>query len=394
MPSAPAMPRAWRKAASRVRTRSGRTPPASSPRPVLSRHRIQRLARSFSCCWGMREKSRTYPALEAEAVHLPGVAGILGVPAAALGQVGDLPAGPGQQRDRVVLLAERFPPFLLGPVQQRGRPAGGQEPDHDHDDERRGLARALAGPPLERVLDLQPQLRGQAVHEDALMDGDRVVIEIPGGEAARFGTAVNFPRGAVGMAERDAALGPQAAEPDQAVLLAGRRDGHGDAGEPLIRIRASGTSPGRAVTHAQPLAADAAPAAGCPAAGQGFLLVPAGARRRDERVQVRPALSGPPVVVSGAQAPAAPRRPRAGSHPADRAPEYRVGGVEGDLAGTELGAHCGDELFQQARGSLVMLPGRLRPEDVRAAHRSSSPLSKTVAVTLTVTPPRTPRACR
>ena len=128
-------------------------------------------------------------------MHLPGIAGILGVPAAALGQVGDLPAGPGQQRDRVVLLAERVPPFLLGPVQQRGRPAGGQEPDHDHHDERRGLARALAGPPLERVLDLQPQLRGQAVHEDALMDGDRVVIEIPGGEAARYlETAVDFPR--------------------------------------------------------------------------------------------------------------------------------------------------------------------------------------------------------
>ncbi len=60
MPSVPAMPRAWRKTANRVRQRSGRRPPASSPRPVLSRHRIQRLVRSLSCCWGMPEKSRTF----------------------------------------------------------------------------------------------------------------------------------------------------------------------------------------------------------------------------------------------------------------------------------------------------------------------------------------------
>ena len=227
------------------------------------------------------------------------------------------------------------------------------------------------------------------------MTGDRVVIEIPGGEAARFGTAVDFPRGAVALAERDVTLGPQAAEPDEAALLAGRRDGRRDAGQPLIRIRAPGTFPGRAVTHAQSLTADAAPAAGRTAAGQGFLLVPARARRRDERVQVRPALSGPSVVVSGAQSPAAPRRSRAGSHPADRAPEHRVGGVEDELAGAELRAHCRHELFQQARGTpVMMLPGRLRPGDVRAAHRPSSPLSKTVAVTLTATSPRTPRACR
>ena len=241
------------------------------------------------------------PALEAEAVHLPGVAGILGVPAAALGQVGDLPAGPGQQRDRVaLLLPERIPPFLLGPVQQRGRPAGGQEPDHDHHDERRGLARPLVAPPLERVLNLQLQLRGQAVHEDALIDGDRVGIEIPGGEAARFGPAVDFPRGTVALAEPDITLGPQAAEPDQAILLALWRYGRGDAGQPFIGVRVSGAFPGRAVARAHSPAADAAPAAGCTAAGQGFLPVPAGARRRGERVQVRPALSGPPVVVSGA----------------------------------------------------------------------------------------------
>ena len=60
MPPAPVMPRARRKRASRVRKRSGRRPPASRPRPVLSRHRIQRLARSFRSCWGMPEKSRTF----------------------------------------------------------------------------------------------------------------------------------------------------------------------------------------------------------------------------------------------------------------------------------------------------------------------------------------------
>ena len=120
------------------------------------------------------------PALEAEAVHLPGVAGILGVPAAALGQVGDLPAGPGQQRDRVaLLLPERIPPFLLGPVQQRGAPLEARN---------RTMIITMNGGALP-ALDLQLQLRGQAVREDAFMTRDGVVIEIPGGEAARFGTA-------------------------------------------------------------------------------------------------------------------------------------------------------------------------------------------------------------
>ena len=60
MPPAPSMSRSRRKTANRVRTRSGRTPPASRPRPVLSRHRIHRLTRSLSCRCGMREKSRTF----------------------------------------------------------------------------------------------------------------------------------------------------------------------------------------------------------------------------------------------------------------------------------------------------------------------------------------------
>jgi len=49
------------------------------------------------------------------------------------------------------------------------------------------------------------------------MTGDRDVIEIPGGKAARFGTAAGFPRLAVVLAERDVTLGPQIAEPDKAL---------------------------------------------------------------------------------------------------------------------------------------------------------------------------------
>ena len=42
----------------------------------------------------------------------------------------------------------------------------------------------------------------------------------------------------------------------------------------------------------------------------------------------------------------------------------------------------------------LVLPGLRGIRAAGAAHRLSSSPSKTVAVTLTATPPRTPRACR
>ena len=75
------------------------------------------------------------------------------------------------------------------------------------------------------------------------------------------------------------------------------------------------------------------------------------------------------------------------------AAEHRVRGIERQHVGPELRAHCGHQLFQQARRSPV-LPGLCGIRTAGAAHWLSSWSSKMVAVTLTVTPPRTPRACR
>ncbi len=97
----------------------------------------------------------------------------------------------------------------------------------------------------------------------------------------------------------------------------------------------------------------------------------------------------PPQVVAIAHADR-PGCPAALRDPAGITAEYRVSGIEHQHVGPELRAHRGHQLFQQAGRSPV--PPAMR--GLGAAHRLSSSSSKTVAVTLTATPPRTPRACR
>ena len=157
---------AQRPGAARLQAEAGAQPPPDPP-----------FGQVFQFLLGDAGEIQDDPALEAEAVHLPGVAGILGVPAAGLRQVGDLPAGPGQQRDLVAALPpERVPPFLLGSLQQRGRPAAGQEPDHDHHHVGRGLALPVIVAALQRVLHLQFHLGGQAVQMDPFAAGAGLVV--------------------------------------------------------------------------------------------------------------------------------------------------------------------------------------------------------------------------
>src|SRR6266704_4248027 len=100
----------------------------------------------------------------------------------------------------------------------------------------------------------------------------------------------------------------------------------------------------------------------------------------------------PALTVAPAQVPDAGGAFAAG-HRARRPAEYGVSRVEGKDPGPELRAHRCHQLLQQA-GRSPVLPG---PGVVRAAgdaHRLSSSPAKTVAATLTMTPSRTPRACR
>ena len=108
--------------------------------------------------------------------------------------------------------------------------------------------------------------------------------------------------------------------------------------------------------------------------------------------QVRLAGVVPALAVAPAQVPDA-GGPFAAGHRARRPAEYRVSRVEGKDPGPELRAHRSHQLFQQARRMLA-LPGSRGNRAAGAGHRLSCSLVKTVAVTPTATPPRTPRACR
>ena len=64
---------------------------------------------------------------------------------------------------------------------------------------------------------------------NAFVAGNRIIVVGPAGELARFRAAAVLPGDAMGLAERDVTLGPQIAEPDQALLLAFRHRGLRDA---------------------------------------------------------------------------------------------------------------------------------------------------------------------
>ena len=74
-------------------------------------------------------------------------------------------------------------------------------------------------------------------------------------------------------------------------------------------------------------------------------MATAGDRRRGEDLHCRPAFGLPPVMVSGAQAPAA-GRPLAAGHQAPTPAEDRIGGIEGELPARNSG-----------RAALISLPG-------------------------------------
>ena len=98
----------------------------------------------------------------------------------------------------------------------------------------------------------------------------------------------------------------------------------------------------------------------------------------------------PPVVVPEADSPD-PGGPGAPVHLAGRAAGDGIRRVDRDHLAPELQADRGHQLFQQAGGNPDCAGVRGVPG---APHQRSSSSSKTVAVTLTATPPRTPRACR
>ena len=398
MRSGPVMPRAARYDAKRVRARTGWRPPAASASPVPSRHRTHRLARSFSQGWGMPGEAQGVPPVEPEPVHPPGVAAVLGVPAAVFGQVGDLAAGPGHQGGRVrAFSAERLPPFPLGAVQQRRRAAGGQEPHDVHHHERRRLAAPLIMAALQRVLYFQSQLGGQRAEADLLMPGNRAARGPVRREPGRGRLPVPRPRAPVGNAQLGPGLSPQLAGADQAVRRRAGRRRAGRCGawqpvQPAPQLRFPGSFPGEGVPGAQALAAgDAIAAPRCLAAGQRRVLPPPRIGGSGESRHAGLSRRFPPLVVRPAHPLNAGRAPAA-RHQAQVPAEHRVPRIEDELISPELRPDAGEQLLRQARRAGGLLTGATAGQGPRGrrAHRSSS---KTVAEIRTRTPPRRPQAC-
>ena len=335
------------------------------------------------------EADRCALAADPQPAQLPGVAGILSVPAGALGQVfqdlagvAEQPPVPGGHRGAVQARAENRYGFRLP-----------QEPDGAADFPGPYSDRLVVTTALQRVLQFQLQRRRQPAQVDLLMGGQSgPEARGPGQPLVHAGPAMADPGTMVDAAERSLGLRPDGAAGHRALPAPA---GRGQAGrqriEPAVDPGPARHDPVPGVTVAQVHGRDAVPAAGHPAvqqAGPGELRC----RRRGELLQRRPAAAAPASFMAEAQSPAAGRA-AAAAHHAGGAPEYRVGGVEGQHVSPELRAHHGHQFFQQAARDPV-LPGLCGVRPPEGAHRLSCPSSKTDAAMLTATPPRTPRACR
>ena len=111
-----------------------------------------------------------------EPAQLPHVAGVLGLPAAAGGEVGDTLVGVYEQASAVAVASsgagERLAPGLLVPVTQAGNADLEQERHETRDDFRRGPAGALLEPALDHVGQFPAQRLSQPGQVDDLIARD------------------------------------------------------------------------------------------------------------------------------------------------------------------------------------------------------------------------------
>ena len=315
-------------------------------------------------------------------VQPPDVAGVLGFPAGALGQFLDHVAGEQQERrvGRALASARLPPPLVLGQVEQRFHAGVAGPADRPPGDLVREGDGRPARPALDRVLHLEPELGREAAEVDPGPAAQHAVL----GELAGIGGTQLPPPGVVGLAELvGLVLGPQRAERQQALRPRLRRGRLGPR-RPCGRVRASRMLPGRAVPHAQTLAAAAVMAAGHRAGRQRAAAVQRRARVGEECRHVRAAAVVPPFPVRGAKAVLRPG-PVAAAGRAGRPAQDRVVRAGDQDVRAELDADGGKEPFQQPRPpGCGLLRGR--------GHQASS-CSKTVAVRRTVTPPLRSAAC-
>jgi hypothetical protein len=367
----------------------------ATDRPVASCQRTYRLASSRSQSWGdPLEADGGLGLVDAQVAQPPDVPGVFSVPAGAERERLDAAARIEDERAPAASPPRRIegnPPFF-GLFQQGRRARAAQDRDERVEISGRQFRVPLVAAALKDVLHLQAEPGGQPSQVDVLLAGPRVLAG--GRELIDTGPAVVLPAGVVAIAEHRRAASPQGAVADPAGSQRPVRRQRRSLRLPAFLVRASRAIPAAEVPAAHSAAHHPVVAAVDDAGVQRQVAVPAGLSRRGELREGRPARSPPPLPVRGAQAMPA-LWPAAAAHRARRPSEDRVPRVEDQVRGPELRAHRGHELFQQARRSPVLpaLPRFCRVR-VLTAHRTSSPSSKTVAVTLTETPLRTPRACR
>ena len=184
--------------------------------------------------------------VDPQPAQLPGVAGVLVVPAFPFGQRGDLAVGVDQQRGRLPgpggIGRAGLAPGLLAAVEQRDRSAGGQPPDHGPDRGRLGLHHVVVPPALQGVLHFQPQLRGQRGQVRALMVAVCGLL-VAGDEPGQAGAAESFPPPVVVVAQHRARVRPQRAEADLAGGLPRLRGRRRRRREPAVDVRLPGPDP-------------------------------------------------------------------------------------------------------------------------------------------------------
>ena len=248
---------------------------------------------------------------DSQQAQLPGVAGILGVPAGALGQVFQDPAGVAEQcpvrgghRGAVQARVEHRPGLRLP-----------QEPDGAADFPGPHPDRLVVTTALQRVLQFQLQRRRQPAQVDLLMGRQaRPEAREPGQPLVHAGQAVADPGALVDAAERSLRLRPDGAAGHRALPApassgqAGRR-----RAEPAVDPGQARLDPVPGVTVAQVHGRDPVSAAGHPAVQQGG-LGELRCRRRGELLQRGPSAAAPASFMADAQSPAAGRAAAAAHH--------------------------------------------------------------------------------
>ncbi len=328
---------------------------------------------------GLRDgvEPQPFATLDPEPAQLPHIPRELGPPSAATVQILLAAVGVAQERQLPVLAVlggvvgvEVLDPARHRPIQQRGHPARGRERNDRARDAGMGFDPPFVVAALQRVLQLQLELR--ALNERAEVEPIVAVGLTEHGKLVDVGTAHARPARPVVDTEPRARLCPQCAVGQRAGRVAGVVH-RGKAAQPCRAVRLAGPFPEPVVAHAQTPAGAAVTAARHDADRKLLAPEPFRGRRRGERLDVGSAFLLPLVVVALAK-PTGARLADAARHRARHGVEHQRPTLGDQDVRPELGADGAHERAQQPRRR-ARRARRLR----RGHQRTSCPVRKPAA---------------